>query len=153
LKTINLTVPFFSQRDNNYIWHYKREKDEEIKKKTLKKGSPVTDSAGNEITTKIWDGCCNITCLAMVLNYLGVTQDTPLWEKDYTTENDFILEQDITINKDEIETEIEFNFDIEKVLDESETELRVIPKLILEDIELYQHKINNLFLKLGGRLL
>lgn len=76
-----------------------------------------------------------------------------LWEKDYTTENDFILEQDITINKDEIETEIEFNFDIEKVLDESETELRVIPKLILEDIELYQHKINNLFLKLGGRLL
>jgi hypothetical protein len=77
LKTINLTVPFFSQRDNNYIWHYKREKDEEIKKKTLKKGSPVTDSAGNEITSKIWDGCCNITCLAMVLNYLGVTQDTP----------------------------------------------------------------------------
>jgi len=77
LKTINLTVPFFSQRDNNYIWHYKREKDEEIKKKTFKKGSPVTDSAGNEITSKIWDGCCNITCLAMVLNYLGVTQDTP----------------------------------------------------------------------------
>jgi hypothetical protein len=76
-----------------------------------------------------------------------------LWEKDYTSKNDFILEQDITINKDEIETEIESNFDIEKVLDESETELRVIPKLILEDIEFYQHKINNLFLKLGGRLL
>lgn len=35
----------------------------------------------------------------------------------------------------------------------SETELRVIPKLILEDIELYQHKINNLFIKLGRRLL
>jgi hypothetical protein len=133
LKTINLTVPFFSQRDNNYIWHYKREKDEEIKKKTLKKGSPVTDSAGNEITTKIWDGCCNITCLAMVLNYLGVTQDTPLWEKDYTTENDFILEQDITINKDEIETEIEFKFDIETVKDEKELELEIVPKIILEE--------------------
>ena len=74
---INLPVPFFSQRDNNYIWHYKREKDEEIKKKLLKKGTPVTDSSGKEITSKIWDGCCNITCLAMVLNYLGVTQDTP----------------------------------------------------------------------------
>lgn len=77
METINLTVPFFSQRDNNYIWHYKREKDEEIKKKTLKKGSPVTDSAGNEITSKIWDGCCNITCLAMILHYWGLTKETP----------------------------------------------------------------------------
>lgn len=76
-----------------------------------------------------------------------------LWEQDYISEDDFILEENIIIDKDEIETEIEFNFDIEKVLDESETELRVIPKLILEDIEFYQHKINNLFLKLGGRLL
>ena len=41
-----------------------------------------------------------------------------LWEKDYTTEDDFILEQDITIDKDEVEQEIEFNFDVEKILDE-----------------------------------
>ena len=41
-----------------------------------------------------------------------------LWEKDYTTEDDFILEQDITIDSDEVETEIEFNFDLDKVLDE-----------------------------------
>ena len=151
MKTINLTVPFFSQRDNNYIWHYKREKDEEIKKKTLKKGSPVTDSAGNEITTKIWDGCCNITCLAMVLNYLGVTQDTPLWEKDYTTEDDFILEQDITINNDEVETEIEFNFDIEKVLDEEfDGEIENFCRIIYEEKDIASKRNTKLIVRTQG---
>ena len=45
-----------------------------------------------------------------------------LWKKDYTTEDDFILEKDITIDKDEVEQEIEFNFDVEKLKDEREIE-------------------------------
>lgn len=32
-------------------------------------------------------------------------------------EDDFILEKGIAIDKDEVETEIEFNFDVDKVLD------------------------------------
>ena len=35
-------------------------------------------------------------------------------------EDDFILEKDITIDKDEVEQEIEFNFDVEKLKDEKE---------------------------------
>ncbi|MDD7459053.1 MAG: phage baseplate assembly protein V, partial [Spirochaetales bacterium] len=53
-----------------------------------------------------------------------------LWEKDYTTEDDFILEQDITISNDEVEQEIEFNFDVDKVLDEDESMLEVFCRLI-----------------------
>ena len=54
-----------------------------------------------------------------------------LWEKDFTTEDDFILEQDITINSDEVETEIKFDFDVEQVLDEElDGELEVFCRLI-----------------------
>ena len=80
---INLPVPFFSQRENSYIWKRRYEIDEfnEKGKKIHKKGDvkKIKDENDNEIedTVKIWDYCCNITCLAMVLNYLGVTQDTP----------------------------------------------------------------------------
>ena len=56
-----------------------------------------------------------------------------LWKKDYTTEDDFILEQDITIDSDEVETEIEFDFDVEKLKDEKELELEIGPKIILEE--------------------
>ena len=74
-----------------------------------------------------------------------------LWEKDYTTEDDFIIEQDITIDSDEVE--VEFNFDIEKLKDEQETELEVIAKLIQNNNELSQNNIQILLIKLGGRLL
>ena len=54
-----------------------------------------------------------------------------LWEKDYTTEDDFILEQDIKIDSDEIEKNIEFKFDVGKVLDEeADGELEVFCRLI-----------------------
>lgn len=69
---INLAVPFFSQRDNSYVWKQRYENDvtdTNTKKILYKKGSPVTDSSGKEKTVKIWDYCCNITCLAMVLNF------------------------------------------------------------------------------------
>lgn len=65
-----------------------------------------------------------------------------LWEKDYTTEDDFILEQDITIDKDEVETEIEFNFDVDKVLEEEiDGELEIFCRFIYEEKDLAS-KIN-----------
>ena len=64
-----------------------------------------------------------------------------LWEKDYTTEDDFVLEQDITIDSDEVETEIEFNFDVEKLKDEQETELKIYPALIFNNKLLSTEKI------------
>ena len=77
MTNINLPVPFFTQRDNTYVWYYKHEEDIVIKKVLYKKGSFVADAEGKEISKKIWDYSCNITCLAMVLNYLGVTKDSP----------------------------------------------------------------------------
>lgn len=77
MSNVNIPVPFFSQRDNSFIWKYRYEKDTEVKKIKYKKGAIVKDNKDKDITAEIWDGCCNITCLAMVLNYLGVTKDTP----------------------------------------------------------------------------
>ena len=75
-----------------------------------------------------------------------------LWEKDYTTEDDFILEQDITIDKDEVEQEIEFNFDVEKLKDEREIELEVFGKLLYDECVLSVKHIP-LLVRLGGRTL
>ena len=72
-----------------------------------------------------------------------------LWEKDYTTEDDFILEKDITIDEDELEQEIEFNFDIERLRDENELELEVITKLIYEKKSVSVKQIP-LLVRLGG---
>ena len=86
---------------------------------------------------------------------LEVAQESPscrlqLWERDYTTEDDLILERDITIDGDEVETEIEFNFDVERVVDEEELELEIIPKLILNDtIQPHQNCI--LIVGIGGQ--
>ncbi len=158
MKTINLTVPFFSQRDNNYIWHYKREKDEEIKKKTLKKGSPVTDSAGNEITSKIWDKKAlyygekaTLKIKTFELSDEKPTCKLQLWEKDYTTEDDSILEQDITFDSDEVETEIEFNFDIEKVLDEEfDGEIEIFCRIIYEEKDIASKRNTKLIVRTQG---
>ena len=74
-----------------------------------------------------------------------------LWEKDYTTENDFILEQDITINKDEIETEIEFNFDIEKVLDEEfDGEMEIFCRIIYEEKDIASKLNSKLIVRTQG---
>lgn len=79
MTNINLPVPFFSQRDNSYIWKQKCEIEvkNNVGKVLYKKGSFVADAEGKEISKKIWSYSCNITCLAMVLNYLGVTKDSP----------------------------------------------------------------------------
>ena len=86
---------------------------------------------------------------------LEVAQESPtcrlqLWERDYTTADDMLLERDITIDGDEVETEIEFNFDVERVVDEEELELEIIPKLILnETIQPHQNCI--LIVGIGGQ--
>ena len=72
---INLSVPYYCQRDNKYIWYRKSEKDEydkitgELKYKkddnipeTKKPLAPIT---------------CNITSLCMILHYFGITDDSP----------------------------------------------------------------------------
>ena len=77
--SFNLPVSFFSQRDNSYIWHYRYEEsitDEDTNEVLHKKGEQVFVNE-EAVTEEIADGCCNITCLAMVLNYLGITTDTP----------------------------------------------------------------------------
>ena len=92
---INLAVPFFSQRENSYKWGYRYEEDKKNKQNQIihSKGEPVLDSEGNQISETIWDGCCNITCLSMVLNYLGITKDTPkemsekIFVKGYSNSN------------------------------------------------------------------
>ena len=67
-------------------------------------------------------------------------------------EDDFILEKEITIDKDEVEQEIEFNFDIQRLRDENELELEVIAKLIYEKKSVSVKQIP-LLVRLGGRTL
>ena len=86
---------------------------------------------------------------------LEVAQESPscrlqLWERDYTTEDDLILERDITIDGDEVETEIEFNFDVERVVDEDELELEIIGRLQCGGNHLPSEQLP-LLIKFGGR--
>ena len=74
-----------------------------------------------------------------------------LWEKDYTTEDDFILEQDITFDSDEVETEIEFNFDIEKVLDEEfDGEIEIVCRIIYEEKDIASKRNTKLIVRTQG---
>ncbi len=57
----NLAVPFFTQRDNTYVW---QQVDSDS---NLKKG-PKYPMA--------WRSC-NITSLCMILHYFGITDDSP----------------------------------------------------------------------------
>ena len=57
----NLAVPFFTQRDNTYIW-------QQIDADTNLRKGPKYPMA--------WRSC-NITSLCMVLHYWGLTEETP----------------------------------------------------------------------------
>ena len=63
----NLAVPFFTQRDNTYVWQ-QRNAD----------GIIWTDKNGREGPKypMAWRSC-NITSLCMILHYWGLTQETP----------------------------------------------------------------------------
>ena len=58
---INLAVPFFSQRENIYVWCQKDEK--------------TGFSIGNRISMACQS--CSITSLCMILQYLGISDDSP----------------------------------------------------------------------------
>ncbi len=57
----NLPVPFFSQRDNKYEWT--KIDDNGIKDENTRRSLAYMS--------------CNITSLCMILNYFGITSDTP----------------------------------------------------------------------------
>jgi hypothetical protein len=74
----NLPVPYVSQRENSYPW--------EEKEPYMIWNDDISDDIPNPNAGEIVEGgnklplafsSCNITCLCMVLNYLGVTQETP----------------------------------------------------------------------------
>ena len=63
----NLAVPFFTQRDNTYVWQQRNENGTVWKDKDGKEG-PKYPMA--------WRSC-NITSLCMVLHYWGLTEESP----------------------------------------------------------------------------
>ena len=58
--------------------------------------------------------------------------------------------KDITIDKDELEQEIEFNFDIQRLRDENELELEVIPRIVVSGTLINNHG-NILLVGIGGQ--
>ena len=75
---LNLAVPFFTQRDNTYIW-------QQIDADTnLRKGPKYPMAWRN----------CNITSLCMVLRYWGLTEETPdqMLEKVFAKKKENVLD-------------------------------------------------------------
>ena len=68
----NLAVPFFTQRDNTYIWQ-QIDIDSNLKK------GPKYPMA--------WRSC-NITSLCMLLHYWGLTEETPLNEREFAMQRE-----------------------------------------------------------------
>lgn len=91
----------------------------------------------------------------LTIKTLKVAQESPacrlqLWERDCTTADDLLLEKELTIDSDEVETEIEFNFDVERVVDEEELELEIIGRLQCGGNLLPSEQLP-LLIKFGGR--
>ena len=70
----NLAVPFFTQRDNTYVWQQRYEKDK-IDNITGKKTEVKGDPFGPKYPMA-WR-ICNITSLCMILHYWGLTTESP----------------------------------------------------------------------------
>ena len=71
----NLAVPFFTQRDNTYIWQQKTGEIIYDDNDPAKIKYNVGDSFGQKYPMA-WRSC-NITSLCMVLRYWGLTEETP----------------------------------------------------------------------------
>lgn len=82
----NLAVPFFTQRDNTYIWQQKYEKDkfDSVTNKKIE----VKDKPFGPKYPMAWR-TCNITSLCMILHYWGLTKETPnqMIEKVFSKED------------------------------------------------------------------
>ena len=78
----NLAVPFFTQRDNTYIWQQISDED-----KIDKNGNYIKqkDKSFGPQYPMAWRSC-NITSLCMLLHYWGLTEETPnqMIEKVYS---------------------------------------------------------------------
>ena len=70
----NLEVPYFSQRENKIYWHKKFSKNDDITKDNPELIGNIDNSVEPVSMAK---QSCNITSLAMLLHYFGVTSDTP----------------------------------------------------------------------------
>ena len=72
---INLSVPFYCQRDNKYVWHQKYALDfNGVGKKGEQLAGTVMPNRKGKPLGPI---TCNITSLCMILHYFGITQDSP----------------------------------------------------------------------------
>lgn len=70
----NLEVPYFSQRANKVEWHRRySSSDPQVIKKPELKGTVVPNTNPVSMAKQ----SCNVTSLAMLLHYFGVTSDTP----------------------------------------------------------------------------
>ncbi len=94
----NLAVPFFTQRDNTYIWQQVATEDEidsATGKKTKEKGKPFG------LKYPMAYRSCNITSLCMLLHYWGITEDTPNQMQYYDGGNGYApdLAPNVQLNK------------------------------------------------------
>lgn len=70
----NLEVPYFSQRENKCVWYERYSRNNKlVQTKPELEGTLVPDG---KTDTKAKNSC-NITSLAMILHYFGITTDTP----------------------------------------------------------------------------
>jgi hypothetical protein len=69
----NLPVPFFSQRQNDYLW----EERYTSKTKASDAGMNLYDIVPNGLKVSMDCRTCNITSLCMLLHYWGLTKETP----------------------------------------------------------------------------
>lgn len=70
----NLEVPYFSQRENQCIWHERYSKDNKLVQAKPELEGTIIPNGQTDTKAK---NSCNITSLAMVLHYFGITNDTP----------------------------------------------------------------------------
>ena len=70
----NLEVPYFSQRENTTVWHRRYTQKEAENKRDLSLVGKIVEGGASYAKTK---DSCNITSLAMLLHYFGVTSDIP----------------------------------------------------------------------------
>ena len=71
----NLEVPYFSQRENKTVWHRRYTKEEvEANKESSSLIGTIVPNGKTDTKAK---NSCNITSLAMILHYFGITTDTP----------------------------------------------------------------------------
>lgn len=72
----NLSVPYFSQRENQYIWKEKYIAND-LEKNRYLSSEDIGQEKSNGKTVSLAATSCNITCLAMILQYFGITTEKP----------------------------------------------------------------------------